>query len=101
MHDCMIFSKESDYVFDFMIGGGTTTIRYKLLNTRNLLAFHINPKKAAQFTKQLLKFEFKFNQKIKMELNDTRYLDMLKNGSIDFILAYLPYVDIIKYSGKK
>ena len=93
------YSNEDDYLLDPMIGGGTTAIECKLLN-RNLLALDINPE-AVQLTKQLLEFESEFNPKIKVELNDSRNLDILKDESIDFILTHPPYVDIIKYSDKK
>jgi len=93
------YSNEGDYLLDPMIGGGTTAIECKLLN-RNLLALDINPE-AVQLTKQLLEFESEFNPKIKVELNDSRKLDILKDESIDFILTHPPYVDIIKYSDKK
>jgi len=79
-----------------MIGGGTTAIECKLLN-RNLLALDINPK-ALEITTNALEFESEFNPKIRLELNDSRELSMLKNNSIDFILTHPPYADIIKYS---
>jgi len=93
------YSKEGDYLLDSMVGGGTTAIECKLLN-RNLLALDINPE-AIKLTHKLLEFESEFNPKIKVELNDSRKLDMLKDDTIDFILTHPPYVDIIKYSNKK
>jgi len=90
------YSKEDDYLLDSMIGGGTTAIECKLLN-RNLLALDINPK-ALEITTNALEFESEFNPKIRLELNDSRELSMLKNNSIDFILTHPPYADIIKYS---
>ena len=93
------YSKEGDYLLDPMIGGGTTAIECKLLN-RNLLALDINPN-AIELTKKALNFESEFNPKIRLELNDSRYLAILKDESIDFILTHPPYVDIIKYSDKK
>lgn len=93
------YSKEGDYLLDPMIGGGTTAIECKLLN-RNLLALDINPY-AIALTKEALQFENEYNPKIRVELNDARYLGMLKDNSIDFILTHPPYADIIKYSDKK
>ena len=93
------YSKEGDFLLDPMVGGGTTAIECKLLN-RNLLALDINPE-AIELTKKAIDFESKYNPKIKIELNDSRKLDMLKDESIDFILNHPPYVDIIKYSDKE
>lgn len=93
------YSNENDYLLDPMIGGGTTAVECKLLN-RNLLALDINPN-AIELTKKALDFESKYNPKIKIELNDSRELAMLKDESIDFILNHPPYVDIIKYSQKQ
>ncbi len=93
------YSSENDYLLDPMIGGGTTAIECKLLN-RNLLALDINPN-AIEITKNALEFESEFNPKIKVDLNDSRSLEMLQNDSIDLILNHPPYVDIIKYSDKQ
>ena len=93
------YSKEGDYILDPMIGGGTTAIECKLLN-RNLLALDINPN-ALKITNEALDFESEHTPKIKVELNDSRKLPMLKDESIDFILNHPPYVDIIKYSDKE
>ena len=93
------YSQEGDCLLDPMIGGGTTAIECKLLN-RHLLALDINPH-AIELTKNALKFESEFNPKIRVELNDSRDLSLLKNESIDFILNHPPYVDIIKYSDKE
>jgi len=93
------YSKEGDYILDPMIGGGTTAIECKLLN-RNLLALDVNPD-AIAITKDALNFEFEYHPTIKVELNDSRKLPMLKDESIDFILNHPPYADIIKYSDKQ
>jgi len=93
------YSKEGDYLVDPMIGGGTTAIECKLLN-RNLLALDINPK-AIDLTNEALAFECNYEPKIRVELNDSRKLEMLKDDSIDFILNHPPYADIIKYSDGK
>lgn len=93
------YSNENDYLLDPMIGGGTTAIECKLLN-RNLLALDINPN-AIELTKTALDFECEFSPKIKLELNDSRELSMLKDESIDFILNHPPYADIINYSEKQ
>ena len=93
------YSKEGDYVLDPMIGGGTTAIECKLLN-RNLLALDINPN-ALDITNEALDFESEYSPKIKVELNDSRKLPMLKDESIDFVLNHPPYADIIKYSDKQ
>ncbi len=93
------YSKEGDYLLDPMIGGGTTAIECKLLN-RNLLALDINPN-AIEITQTALEFESKFNPKIRLDLNDSRGLPMLKDESVDFILNHPPYADIIKYSDKQ
>lgn len=93
------YSKQGDYLLDPMIGGGTTAIECKLLD-RNLLAFDVNPN-AVELTKIALNFKSEFNPRIKVTLNDSRDLSMLKNDSIDFVLNHPPYVDIIKYSDKK
>ena len=93
------YSKEGDYILDPMVGGGTTAIECKLLN-RNLLALDVNPN-ALQITKNALDFEIDSPPKIKVELNDSRNLPMLKNNSIDFALSHPPYADIISYSDKQ
>ncbi len=93
------YSKEGDYILDPMIGGGTTAIECKLLN-RNLLALDINPN-ALKITNEALAFKSKYTPKIKVKLNDSRKLSMLKDKSIDFILNHPPYADIIKYSDKQ
>jgi len=95
----MRYSKEGDYLLDPMIGGGTTAIECKLLN-RNLLALDVNPN-AIELTNTALDFEYEFNPKIKVQLNDSRDLSILKDESIDFILNHPPYADIIKYSDKQ
>ena len=82
-----------------MIGGGTTAIECKLLN-RNLLALDINPN-AIEITKEALNFDCEYNPKIRVELNDSRKISILKDESIDFILNHPPYADIIKYSEKQ
>lgn len=92
------YSKENDYLLDPMVGGGTTAIECKLLN-RNLLALDINPY-AISLTNKALEFKSEFNPKIVTNINDARKLEMLKDGSIDFILTHPPYADIIKYSDK-
>ena len=93
------YSNENDYVLDPMIGGGTTAIECKLLN-RNLLALDINPN-AIELTKEALNFDCEYNPKIRVELNDSRKISILKDESIDFILNHPPYADIIKYSEKQ
>ncbi len=93
------YSNEGDYILDPMIGGGTTAIECKLLN-RNLLALDINPN-ALEITNEALDFESPHTPKIKVELNDSRKLPMLKDESIDFVLNHPPYADIIKYSDKQ
>lgn len=93
------YSQEGDYILDPMIGGGTTAIECKLLN-RNLLALDINPN-AIETTQEALSFEAEHHPTIRLELNDSRKLDMLKDESIDFVLNHPPYADIIKYSDKQ
>ena len=93
------YSNENDYVLDPMIGGGTTAIECKLLN-RNLLALDINPN-AIEITQEALNFDCEYNPKIRVELNDSRKISILKDESIDFILNHPPYADIIKYSEKQ
>ncbi len=93
------YSKEGDYVLDPMIGGGTTAIECKLLN-RNLLALDINPN-ALKITNEALDFKSKYTPRIKVKLNDSRKLSMLKDECIDFILNHPPYADIIQYSNKQ
>jgi len=93
------YSKEGNFLLDPMVGGGTTAIECKLLN-RNLLALDINPE-AIELTKKALEFECEHNPKIKISLNDSRDLSILKSESIDFILNHPPYADIIKYSDKR
>ncbi|HHD81080.1 MAG TPA: site-specific DNA-methyltransferase, partial [Campylobacterales bacterium] len=60
----------------------------------------VNPD-AIGITKDALKFESEYSPTIKLELNDSRKLPMLKDESIDFILNHPPYADIIKYSDKQ
>lgn len=93
------YSNDGDYILDPMIGGGTTAIECKLLN-RNLLALDINPN-ALELTNKALEFECEYNPKIRVDLNDSRALPMLKDESIDFVLNHPPYADIIKYSDKQ
>ncbi|RXJ56453.1 TRM11 family SAM-dependent methyltransferase [Candidatus Marinarcus aquaticus] len=93
------YSNEEDYLLDPMIGGGTTAIECKLLN-RNLLALDINPN-AIELTNTALNFECEYTPNIKVELNDSRKLTMLKDESIDFVLNHPPYADIVKYSDKQ
>ena len=89
------YSKEGDYLLDPMVGGGTTAIECKLLN-RNLLALDINPN-AIELTQKALEFECEYYPKIRIELNDSRKLSILKDESIDFILNHPPYADIITH----
>lgn len=93
------YSREGEYILDPMVGGGTTAIECKLLN-RNLLALDVNPN-AIELTKNALDFDTPCDPKIKLEVNDSRTLMMLKNSSIDFILSHPPYADIINYSDKQ
>ncbi|MDD5770175.1 MAG: DNA methyltransferase [Candidatus Gracilibacteria bacterium] len=94
------YSKEGDFLFDPMIGGGTTAIECKLLN-RNLFAYDVNPN-SIELTKQLLNFNSDFNSKVEINYSDAREKHGdLKDESIDFILTHPPYVDIIKYSDGK
>lgn len=93
------YSQQGDYLLDPMIGGGTTAIECKLLD-RNLLALDVNPN-AITLTKIALNFESEFNPNIKVALNDSRNLSMLKDEGIDFVLNHPPYADIIKYSEKE
>jgi len=46
-------------------------------------------------------FECEYGTRIKIELKDSRKLNMLKDRSIDFILNHPHYADIIKYSDKQ
>ena len=70
-----------------------------MLLNRNLLALDINPN-AIKLTKEALNFDCEYNPKIRVELNDSRKISILKDESIDFILNHPPYADIIKYSEK-
>jgi len=93
------YSNEWDSLLDPMVWWWTTAIECKLLN-RHLLACDINPD-AVKLTKELLKFNHTYKPNIKVKLQDSRNLKILKDESIDFILTHPPYADIVKYSENK
>jgi tRNA G10 N-methylase Trm11 len=93
------YSKENDILLDAMIGGGTSAIEAKLLNS-NIICFDIN-ENALKTSKSLLNFEVENKSWQKFKRQDARNLSILKDNSIDLILTHPPYADIIKYSDGK
>lgn len=86
------YSKEGDIVLDQFVGSGTTLIEAQRLN-RVGIGTDINERAL-----NICKERIKYSQNIFIKKQDARYLNLLKNNSIDLICTHPPYGDIIKYS---
>lgn len=93
------YSSESDWIFDPMVGGGTTAIEAKILN-RNAICSDIN-NLALTRTKKSLEFNAQNGSKQLLYKYDARKLNTISDERFDFILTHPPYADIIKYSEGK
>ena len=92
-----LYSRPGDTVLDPMAGGGTTSVECKLLG-RNSVSVDINPNATAIILDRL---KFKMPEdttKHKVYHGDARNLNLIKNGSIDFIATHPPYANIIHYA---
>ncbi|MFW6016007.1 MAG: TRM11 family SAM-dependent methyltransferase [bacterium] len=90
------YSEEGDIVLDPMMGGGTTLLEAKLLN-RQGIGFDINPE-AVKLSKNIIRTEGNYEYQPIIEKGDARYLNVIKDKSIDLVIIHPPYLDIIKYS---
>lgn len=86
------YSKEGDIVLDQFIGSGTTLIEAKRLN-RRCIGSDIN-EEALNICRQRIEE----GNHIFIKKQDARYLNLLRDESIDLICTHPPYSDIIKYS---
>ncbi len=93
------YSKEGDFILDPMVGSGTTLIEAKLLS-RNATGYDINPE-AVEIAKKSLDFEFSSKALQEVKAGDARYLNEIKDETVDLILTHPPYLNIIKYSDGK
>jgi DNA modification methylase len=90
------YSKEGDLILDPFVGSGTTLVEAKILH-RNAIGIDINPH-ALMITKEHLKFNCEKPGEICFYQGDARYLQEIKNDSIDLIAGHPPYANIIQYS---
>lgn len=86
------YSKEGDIVLDQFVGSGTTLIEAKRLN-RICIGSDIN-ENALNICRQRINE----SNNIFIKKQDARYLNLLKNNSIDLICTHPPYADVIEYS---
>lgn len=86
------YSKEGEVVLDQFVGSGTTLIEAERLN-RVCIGSDIN-ENALNICKQRIKE----SNNIFIKKQDARYLNLLKDSSIDLICTHPPYADIVKYS---
>lgn len=95
------YSKKGDTVLDPMVGGGTTQVEC-LLTGRNSIGIDIN-RNAALVTKNRLDFLIRnFRDKLpktehRVFVGDARNMNLIEDGSIDFIATHPPYANIIQY----
>ncbi|MFH0999850.1 MAG: DNA methyltransferase [Bacteroidota bacterium] len=90
------YTKVDDFIFDPMVGSGTSLIEAKLLN-RNALGIDINPN-AIELSNKSLDFDFHSTAVQKAKLGDARNLTELADNIIDLIIFHPPYLNIIEYS---
>ncbi len=90
------YSKLNDLVLDQFAGGGTTLVEAKLLN-RNIIGIDVNDI-AIERCREKVDFEWENAGHVYIRKGDARYLDFIKDESIDFICTHPPYANIIKYS---
>ena len=83
---------EGDIVLDQFVGSGTTLIEAKRLN-RRCIGSDIN-ENALNICRQRIDE----SNNIFIKKQDARYLNLLKNNSIDLICTHPPYADVIEYS---
>ena len=86
------YSTERDIVLDQFVGSGTTLIEAKRLN-RRCIGSDIN-ENALNICRQRIDE----SNNIFIKKQDARYLNLLKNNSIDLICTHPPYADVIEYS---
>ncbi|MEF2902259.1 MAG: DNA methyltransferase [Terrisporobacter sp.] len=86
------YSTEGDIVLDQFVGSGTTLIEAKRLN-RRCIGSDIN-ENALNICRQRIDE----SNNIFIKKQDARYLNLLKNNSIDLICTHPPYADVIEYS---
>jgi len=99
------YSKPSEVVLDYFVGGGTTAVEAKLLG-RRCIAKDINPG-AVGITLENLSFvppRHLFGERAlplyepDVSVGDARDLSDIPDSNVDLICAHPPYADIIKYS---
>jgi len=101
------YSKPSDVVLDYFVGGGTTAVEAKLLG-RRCIARDINP---ACIGLTLENLNFKLPRELfeeetypiyepQVSVGDARDLSDIGDNYIDLICAHPPYAGIIRYSSK-
>ncbi|MEW5947168.1 MAG: DNA methyltransferase [bacterium] len=106
------YSRPGELVLDYFCGAGTTAVEAKLLG-RRCIALDINDK-AIELAKRNVHFGIEQEQldlfgddkalKIyepELLVGDARYLEFLKNNSIDMICSHPPYANIINYTNSK
>ena len=86
------YSKEGEVILDQFVGSGTTLIEAERLN-RICIGTDIN-----ENSLDICRGRIKENNSIFIKKQDARYLNLLKNNSIDLICTHPPYADIVKYS---
>lgn len=91
------YSKEGDKVLDAFVGSGTTLIECKLTK-RYGIGVDIN-EDAVMLTRDRLNFDTlgKFPEQ-RTFVGDARNLNLIEDGSIDFIATHPPYASIISYT---
>ena len=89
------YTKETDWILDQFVGGGTSLVEAKLLD-RNIIGADIN---SAALHRCKIKTNFNVGTgKIIIKKADARNLYFIKDRCIDFICTHPPYANIIKYS---
>lgn len=98
----MKYSRPSDTVLDYFVGGGTTAIEAKLLG-RKCVGLDINAA-AVELTSDNLRFDLPSRllngyriYEPDVRVGDARNLEGIKARTIDLICAHPPYAGIISY----
>ncbi len=91
------YSKEGDLVLDQFAGGGTTLVEAKLLN-RNIIGVDINDEALERCRNKIDFDHLGADGEVYIRKGDARYLDFVKDDSIDLICTHPPYANIIEYS---